>query len=630
MSNIPLISLGARQIGPGEPCFIIAEAGVNHNGSLEMALKLVDVAAKAGADAVKFQKRDLASLYPAELLANPNMAEWSFQYLLPILKQVELCDDDFRTIKAHCDQRGIRFMCTPWDAESLVLLEELGVEIYKVASADLINLPLLEALVRTAKPLILSTGMATLEEIAYTVNFLKVRNASFGLLHCVSTYPAPFEGLNLNFIETLKQFDVPVGYSSHERGIAMPVVALTLGACIIEKHITLDRTLPGPDHPASLEPGGMERLVRDLRHAEQALGSGQKTLSAMEMQNRHTLRKSLVAARPLASGTVLTREMIAVKGPGKGLSPQCIEHLISKQLTRDLTTDAFFTEQDLSGSSSVTLYQQNFRTTWGLKARFHDLAEILEKKPRLVELHFSDADVDYNYKHPADQPFTQQLFIHAPEFTGGKLLDLCSEDDEHVERSLQLLQRTIDRAVDLRQHFTGPTGIVIHVGGMSMDEPLRGRDRLLHRAVEAFKQLNPRGTLLLPENLPPKPWYFGGQWVQNTFLRPEEMVEFCQAVGTGMTLDISHAQLYCNAFGRSLHEYVRLCLPLTRHMHFADAVGIDGEGVQIGEGTVEWDTLLELLARNDFSWVPEIWSGHLHEGAGFIEAVNRLGEYKLL
>ncbi len=618
------ITIGERRIGTNEPCFIIAEAGVNHNGSLDMALKLVDVAADAGADAVKFQKRDLKQLYPTGLLNDPNSAEWAFQYMLPILKQTELTDDDFVKIKAHCDGRGIRFMCTPWDETSLAFLESLGVLAYKVASADLVNTPMLDSIVRTGRPLILSTGMATLSEVERSVAFLKEQEASFALLHCVSTYPAPFESLNLRMIETLAQFNVPVGYSGHERGIAVPVAALAMGACIIEKHITLDRTLPGPDHPASLEPGGIQRLVRDIRNVELAMGGREKHLSTMEMLNRQVLRKSLVAACPLSKGTIVTRDMVAVKGPGKGLSPQRLDELIGTVLERDVAGDEYFTEGDLKVGVGAVIVTENLHRPWGLKARFHDLADILEKKPQLVELHFSESDVDHLFEPPL-KPYLQQLFIHAPEFSDSRLLDLCSMDDEVRERSIALIQRTIDKAVTLRQHFAGPVGVVIHVGGMSMDEPIRDRAKLLQRAVDAFKQFDAKGTVLLPENLPPRPWYLGGQWFQNVFIRPEEMIEFCQETGTGMTLDISHAQLYCNIYERDLREFVRICLPLVRHLHLADASGIDGEGLQIGEGVVQWDDLLTLLAREDFTWVPEIWSGHLHNGAGFVEAINRLG-----
>lgn len=508
-------------------------------------------------------------------------------------------------------------------------LEYLGVDLYKVASADLVNVPLLERLAETNKPLILSTGMATLHEIERSVEFLKSRSCCFALLHCVSTYPAPFESLNLRFIENLKQFDVPVGYSSHERGITMPVVALALGACIVEKHITLDRSLPGPDHPASLEPAGMQKLVRDIRNAELALGTQTKRLSSMENLNRQVLRKSLVASQDLLRGTVLTRDMIKAKGPGKGLSPQRIDELVGTTLDRDMQAEDWFTDGDLQGNSRVLIQTSRLKRPWGLKARFHDLDDIVAKQPRLVELHFSEADVDHPFTPPT-KPFSQQLFVHAPEFSNSRLLDLCSFDDIVREQAINLIQRTIDKAVALQPHFSGPVSVVVHVGGMSMDEPISDSQALLRRGVEAFHRLNPKGTILLPENLPPRPWYLGGQWFQNIFIKPEEMIEFCQELGLGMTLDVSHAQLFCNVYGQSLHQYVKLCLPYTRHLHLADASGIDDEGVQIGEGVVEWDTLLELFAQEQFTWVPEIWSGHLHDGSGFIEAVNKLGQYGVL
>lgn len=250
----------------------------------------------------------------------------------------------------------------------------------------------------------------------------------------------------------------------------------------------------------------------------------------------------------------------------------------------------------------------------------------MTKKPKLIELHFSAEDIHHPFTPPA-KPFEQQLFIHAPEFANSRLLDLCSLDDEVRQHAIHLVQGTIDKAVELRPHFAGPVGVVIHVGGMSMDEPIHHRSLLLQRAVEAFQQLNPKGTVLLPENLPPRPWYLGGQWYQNVFIRPEEMIAFCQELHLGMTLDISHAQLYCNQSRTRLYDFVRLCLPHTKHLHLGDATGIDGEGIQIGEGVVAWEELAELLADEKFTWVPEIWSGHLHNASGFVEAVNRLAKF---
>ena len=630
MSDSPyserVLALSDRLIGHGQPCFVIAEAGINHNGDVDLALQLVDMAADAGADAVKFQKRHLPSLYPKELLDNANLAEWSFQYMLPVLESVELSEDEFRRIRDRCDERGIRFMCSPWDVEALGDLEELGVTVYKVGSADLINLPLLDSIADTGKPIILSTGMATWDEIERTVAHMGERGADFAILHCVSTYPAPFENLNLRMIERLRAFGVPVGYSSHERGIAMPIAAVALGACIIEKHITLDRTLAGPDHAASVERAGIERLVRDIRNLELALLGEAKELSAMELQNRLVLRKSLVAARDLAAGTVIEPAMVTTMGPGKGLSPQRADELIGVQLRRDVAAQEYFTDGDLAPPDALHIDSAPLRKRWGLKARFHDLDEVLALKPELVELHFSEEDLDHAWTPPAD-PLPHQLVVHALEFSEQRLLDLSSEDERWRERCIDLVQQTIDRSVELAEHFTGTVSVVIHVGGMSMDEPNPDLDTLMARSIDALRRLEPRGAILLPENLPPRPWYLGGQWFQNLWTYPEHMIEVCQETGLGMTLDISHAQLHCAHASESLQSYVQRCLPHTRHLHLADASGIDHEGLQIGEGVVDWEQLLELLADEDFTWVPEIWSGHLHGHAGFVHAVNRLAAF---
>jgi N-acetylneuraminate synthase len=349
----------------------------------------------------------------------------------------------------------------------------------------------------------------------------------------------------------------------------------------------------------------------------------------MEKLNRQVLRKSLVAKRFLPTGTVVTRDLVDVKGPGKGLSPQRLPELLGVELARDIEADDYFVDADLRVQQDLVLQTGHFRHPWGLKARFHDLADVLVKEPQLVELHFSDADVDYPFA-PPPEPYTQQLFVHAPEFFDQQLLDLATFDEERREASIALLQRTIAKTAALAPSFAGIGGIVIHVGGMSMDGPAADRERLLQRAAAAFRRLDSRGLALLPENLPPRPWYLGGQWFQNVFIRPEEMVEFCQDLDVGMTLDLSHAQLYCTAYGRSLLEYIDLCLPYTRHVHISDSAGIDGEGLQIGEGVVEWEAVLERLAGADFTWVPEIWSGHLHGGAGFVEAINRLSCYQRL
>jgi len=279
-------------------------------------LELIDASIRAGADAVKFQKRNLEKLYAKKYLDNANAGEKTLRYLLPILQQVELPDEAYYRFVDYCKQKGITFMCSAFDTESADFIEQLGVPAYKIASADLTNLPLLDHLVEKKKPLILSTGMSRMEEVEFTVNYLKEREAEFALLHCNSTYPTAFEDINLMFMDRLREFNVPVGYSGHERGIAVSTVASALGASILERHITLDRTMDGPDHAASLEPHGFRKMVRDIQQISSSLGTGdEKYISRGEILNREVLGKSLVATRRIEPGELIEANMVTVKGP---------------------------------------------------------------------------------------------------------------------------------------------------------------------------------------------------------------------------------------------------------------------------------------------------------------------------
>lgn len=254
-----------RVISHSHPVYVIAEAGINHNGSVQIAKQLIDIAADAGADAVKFQKRELSETYTKNIVDDPAIAEMGIEYTVSNLKKVLLTDTQYKKLAEYCKKKGIQFLCSPWDTNSVDLLESIGIPIYKVGSPDMTNFVLLEKLIKTGKPLLISTGMSEEEEIARTVEFLENHDAEFGLLHCRSTYPAPFYNLNLDFMNKLKEeYGVPVGYSGHERGIAVSSAAAAMGACVIERHFTISRDMDGPDHSASLEPTGLEKLIRDI------------------------------------------------------------------------------------------------------------------------------------------------------------------------------------------------------------------------------------------------------------------------------------------------------------------------------------------------------------------------------
>ena len=305
--------------------YIIAEAGVNHNGSYALACRLADAAKAAGADCVKYQTfraKKLVSQYAtkAEYQKETTGAEES---QLSMIRKLELSYDEFVSLKAYCGKIGIDFLSTPFDMESIAFLDELGVPFWKVPSGEVTDLPYLLAIAKTKRPVVMSTGMCELKEVRAAAEALTANGTpKLTLLHCNTEYPTPFEDVNLRAMETLRrEFGVEVGYSDHTKGIEVPIAAAALGAAVIEKHFTLNRTMEGPDHKASLEPQALSAMVESIRHIEQALGSGMKTASPSEKKNRAVARKSIVAARAIARGELLTEENLAVKRPGTGISP---------------------------------------------------------------------------------------------------------------------------------------------------------------------------------------------------------------------------------------------------------------------------------------------------------------------
>ena len=624
---MPEIKIGDRIIGDGHPTYIIAEIGVNHNGILELALQLIDVAVEAGADAVKFQKRNLKKLYAKKYLQNANAGEKTLRYILPILQQVELPEEAYERIVEHCHAKEITFLCSAFDPDSADFLADMGVPAYKVASADLTNLPLLDYLIQKNKPLILSTGMSRMDEVRYTVDFLKAHEAEFALLHCNSTYPAAFEDINLRFMEKLREFGVPVGYSGHERGIAVSTVASALGGCIIERHLTLDRTMDGPDHAASLEPQGFKKMVRDIRQVEMALGTGsEKFFSRGEILNREVLGKSLVAAKRIQPGETITAEMVTVKGPALGITPQRYPDLIGRKAERIIEEDEPFLDRDLGISMSFDV-EKALPMDFGFTVRFLDYSDMLTYQPRMLEFHFTDKDLEEKY--PGDD-FSEQsdnplkLVVHAPEFWDRTLVDLCTTDDYHRHGSIELIQKSINLTREIAPYFTGTPKVVVHPGAMSLDHPISDRDVLYENLDRSVNELNFEGVELLLENLPPHPWYFGGQWLTNAFMDAYEIRDFIQPLGLNMCYDTSHHKLYCNWAKVDFYDQLQVLLPYIRHLHLSDGAGLDGEGLQIGEGTIDWVRFFKTLGEYHGTMIPEIWRGHQRGGEGFLIAIQRL------
>ncbi len=335
---------------------IIAEAGVNHNGNMEMAKKLIDAAADAGADYVKFQTFKTEKLVSVDAkqaeYQQKNMGGSATDSQFEMLKKLELSVNDHHELIAYCNSKKIKFLSTAFDLDSIDLLNDLNIDLFKIPSGEITNLPYLEKIGRLNKQVIVSTGMCVMEEIEDAVNTLVASGTQrdkISVLHCTTDYPTAMNDVNLNAMLSIqKHLNVPVGYSDHTLGIEIPIAAVGMGAMIIEKHFTLDKTLPGPDHKASLEPSELKAMVSAIRNLEVAFGSADKQPTAAEKKNMLVGRKSIHLAIGLPKGHILTENDLIMKRPGDGISPMKMKTIIGKQLKKDLPAEHKITIEDLN------------------------------------------------------------------------------------------------------------------------------------------------------------------------------------------------------------------------------------------------------------------------------------------
>lgn len=326
-----------------EKVLVIAEAGVNHNGDLNLAYKMVDEAKKAGADIVKFQtaKPELVISKFAQKADYQKETTGSEESQLEMCKKIHLKFEEYIPLKKYCEKVGIQFLSTPFDLDSIDFLEEIGCDIWKIPSGEITNLPYLIKIAATHKPIILSTGMCTMDEVEVAIETLNRYGAgTISLLHCTTEYPTPYAEVNLKAMCSLKErFGLEVGYSDHTKGIEVPIAAVAMGATIIEKHFTLDKTMEGPDHKASLEPDELAAMVCAIRNIEKAIGNGIKVPTSSELKNIEIARKSIVAKRKISEGEIFSEENITTKRPGNGISPMKWFEVLGQKAVRDFEED---------------------------------------------------------------------------------------------------------------------------------------------------------------------------------------------------------------------------------------------------------------------------------------------------
>lgn len=626
------IQIGNFKIG-SDRTFIIAEIGNNHNGDFEKAKLMIDKAVEMGADCAKFQMRQIKEVYRSKSL-DKSGEDLGTEYIIDLLSKFELTIEQQKKLSEYCRSKGILYMCTPWDKTSVDILESFNVPAYKVASADLTNLPLLDKLAKTKKPLILSTGMSTTEEIKLTVDFLNKRNVKFVLLHCNSTYPAPLHDINLNWISKLNDIHPLIGYSGHERGINVSLGAVALGAKVIERHFTLDRKMEGPDHAASLEFDEFKSMIIGCREIETSLGDPlhlNRKFSQGEMINRENLGKSLVASRPMKKGTILKEDDIKVLSPGQGLSPQYYESLLGLELNRDIDIEDYFFKSDLTKNQEV-IREYKFKHPWGVPVRYHDFNKYLKLiKPDMYEFHLSYSDMELDIDKYLTGTYDFGFVVHAPElFKNSHLMDLATPDTEYRKISMIETQKVIDITRKLKKHFPNEIKpqIVANIGGFSMDAPFPEeiKQSYYEQFFKSLKELDTEGVEIIPQTMAPFPWHFGGQRYQNIFVHVDEIVKYCKEFEIRMCFDVSHTMLTCNHYKQDFYEFASKIAPYTAHIHMGDAKGVNGEGLQIGEGEIDFEKLGKILNNGcpNASFIPEIWQGHKNNGEGFWVALEKL------
>ena len=629
--------IAGKTISESSSAYIIAEIGNNHNGCIKHAKELVNEAVRANADCAKFQMRDMASVYKNQGETHDDSADLGAQYVFNLLSKYQLRTDQLIEMFDYCKSQGITPLCTPWDKKSLDILEDYGMPAYKVSSADFTNIPFLKVLAKTGKPLFCSTGMSTEAEIQQSVYHLKKASAQFILLHCNSTYPAPLKDVNLKYLEQLTRISGGglVGYSGHDIGIDVSIAAVAMGAKVIEKHFTLDKSMEGNDHKVSLYPEEFSQMVSSIRNIEQAMGNASsRVLSQGEMMNRETLAKSLICNVKIRKGELITRSMIDIKSPGQGLQPNKMEYLIGRVATRDIKKGDYFFQSDIDGNLTQAK-NYYFDRPFGIPVRYHDFHELKNlSNLDLVEFHLSAQDMDVTLSDYFDKKEHISLAVHSPElFANDHIINFASPDEEYLAVSRQNLIDVIEITRSLKRYFTKTKRpvIVLNAGGFSDKAFLakKQRQRLYEQVANELSQIDQSGVEIAIQSMPPFPWHFGGQRYHNIFVDPYEIDAYCTRYNVRICLDISHAMMACNYYGWELKRYIELVGKHTAHLHISDALGESGEGVQMGTGDVDFSMLSETLNAHTFNvpFIPEIWQGHKNNGEGFWQALSYLKRY---
>ena len=513
--------IGSHSIRSKEDFILIAEIGNNHNGSIKNAFELIKKAKHSGAHIAKFQMRDLNILY-GDLNESQDL---STEYVINLLQKNSLNYEELFKCFDFCKEIGITPLCTPFDLNSLERLEQYGMDGYKIGSCDFNNHELLNAVIKTDKPLILSTGMSNDEDIDFVIKMLEENYANYVLCHTNSTYPTPFSDINLDYIDTLKSKTKSViGYSGHERGFHIPLAAYIKGAQVIEKHFTLDKNQEGNDHKVSLLPDEFLNLKKYLVDISKSFGVGYKRdITQGEAINRVALAKSIFCSKSLKKGDEINEKNLIIRSPGNGLSPKFKKALIGRRAIRDLNIGDPFQMKDIDEKVHVEKVRNINNFKWAIPVRHRDVYKLHELfNPPAIEFHLSANDLIIKDEEILKYPLNSEIIIHAPEqFSDDFIIDLFSDNTSVSEYSIKLLDEVFFKATKICDllNFKQKPKVVVNCGGHSKDKFLERSDqfKMIKNFIKNYKKLSTYDCRFLAQTMPPYPWHFGGQAFHNQF-----------------------------------------------------------------------------------------------------------------
>lgn len=620
-----------------KPVYFIAEVGKACNGDLNYCREILLKAKEIGANAVRFHHFSPEESVHRDVLGKSTERAWSFKLQLPFLREKLFSKEDYKTILDLCQKLKLDFIASPWDLKSFDIFKNIGVKDYKVNSINFTNIPLVKAILAVASKTYLSTGGIAENDVQSFCLSLKLSQYDAVLMHAALAYPAPSNIINIRGIEILQKFHPHVGYSSNDLTNTAMIAACALGASVIEKHVHLaNREVEL--HRASIDLDKFAREIKNILELQEILSRNIKQEARGEMINHELLSKSIVVDADLPSGSILTEKNLTLQLPPKGVHSKSWFNVIGKRITEPLTRGSYLFSTQIEGHSKKILQTENRYYTPGKRGvvvRFKDIDEMIEgRNLDYVEVHYAAGDLK---KLDSCKDYDLDLVVHLPEYADGKLLDLSSRNEALRQFSIEVINDVMERSRKLKSHFKRCEGLVkfvVHAGGLTYLDFDPNIDELNEIFLDSMKKMDTHGLDVLLENMNPFAWFLDGDWTpkqgkSNNFMDAHEIAAFCLKNNYGVCLDVCHAKLYCNNYNKDLVDFMRTLKPFVRHLHYSDCYGVDGEGLQIGDGENQWQDICEVFDDFEYGWTPEIWNGHLDRGIKFHEAHTLLSnEFK--